>query len=108
MLELATMGGARSLALDGEIGSIEVGKKADIILIDMGEMDSEPIIDPLYAIAACTTGRDVHTVLVDGEVVMRDRRFTRIDPDEIKAALRVRMPLIMERFEAAMAGAANT
>jgi 5-methylthioadenosine/S-adenosylhomocysteine deaminase len=105
LFEVATMGGARSLSMDKEIGSLEVGKRADIILLDKASMDQFPDHDPLYTLSACSTGRDVRTVIIDGDIVMRDRQLMHIDQEDIKAQLQARLPSIMERFEAAMAHA---
>jgi len=100
--EVATLGGARAPSMDREVGSLEVGKRADIVLVDSEQLDHVPVYDPLYALAACVIGSDVNTVLVDGEIVLRDRRLTRVDQDEIAALLRRRLPRIMERFDAVL------
>jgi 5-methylthioadenosine/S-adenosylhomocysteine deaminase len=99
LLRIATTGGARALGLASEIGSIEVGKRADLILCEASEMDQAPVYDPLFVAATVTVGRDVRTVVVDGKVVMKNREILTVDVEEIKARLAVRRPIIMERFE---------
>ncbi len=78
-LEMATIGGARALNLAGTIGSLEVGKRADIIVIDL----SSPSIRPLYsiesAIVYAASGDDVVTTIVDGKILMQDRSVKTVD-----------------------------
>jgi 5-methylthioadenosine/S-adenosylhomocysteine deaminase len=77
VLRMATMGSARALGLEGEIGSLEVGKKADIILIDM----QQPHLVPVYEDSLVTelvhhvNGNDVDTAIVDGQVIMEGKEF---------------------------------
>ena len=81
VLKMATIGGAGVLGLEGRIGSIEVGKDADIILLDM----NKPHLTPLYncysqlVYAAC--GADTKTSIIGGKIVMRDRQLLTIDVD---------------------------
>jgi 5-methylthioadenosine/S-adenosylhomocysteine deaminase len=71
-LAMATREGARAIGLDEEIGSIEVGKKADMILIKMDAPRTLPTHDPHYALAFTGRGDDVRTTIVDGKVLMED------------------------------------
>jgi len=90
VLEMATIRGAKALGLDKEIGSIEEGKKADIILIDMRKPHLQPIHDPVSIIVYCANGSDVDTVIVGGKVIMRNRRIKTIsERDILKKALKV-------------------
>lgn len=100
LLAVATRGGARALGIDGEIGSLEVGKKADILLVDSTQMDQQPIYDPLFVASSVVVGRDVRTVIVNGDIVMKEREFLTVDIEEIKARLASRGPELMARFEA--------
>ena len=102
LIHIAANGGARALAIESEIGSLEVGKKADIVLVTADDMDQVPVADPLFTVANTVVGRDVQTVIVDGEVVMQDRALLSVDLDQIKAQLEARMPVLLERFEAAI------
>ena len=99
LLRIATMGGARALGLQGEIGSIETGKRADLMLCIATDMDQAPVYDPLFAAANVVVGRDVETVIVDGKLVMKDREVLAVDIEKIRARLDERRPIIMERFE---------
>ncbi|OYT51333.1 MAG: hypothetical protein B6U73_02245 [Desulfurococcales archaeon ex4484_204] len=90
VLEMATIGGARALGLDGEVGSIEAGKKADITIIDMDGVHVRPIHDVVNAIVYCSSSADVDTVVVDGKVVMRGRRILTVNEGEVlREALRL-------------------
>lgn len=82
-LEMATIDAARALLWDDEIGSIEVGKKADLIILDMQRANWVPVHDfsivPNLVYAA--DGGDVETTIVDGKILMEDRQFTTLDVD---------------------------
>ncbi|AYG02516.1 amidohydrolase family protein [Gryllotalpicola protaetiae] len=79
VVDMATRGGAKALGLDGVVGSLEAGKKADVVLVKSGDPTMFPIVNP-YGHVALQAGRgDVHTVLVDGQVVKLDHRLVGID-----------------------------
>jgi 5-methylthioadenosine/S-adenosylhomocysteine deaminase len=73
-LEMATLGGARALGLDHEIGSLEPGKRADIAVFDMRGPHFQAMHKPISGLVCCARGSDVHMVLVDGRIVWRDGR----------------------------------
>ena len=79
VLEMATMGGARALGMDREIGSIEPGKRADIIVVGMRRARQTPRYDALSHLVYATRGDDVETTIVDGRVLMRDRKMLTLD-----------------------------
>jgi 5-methylthioadenosine/S-adenosylhomocysteine deaminase len=87
-LEMATIEGARALGLEREIGSIEVGKRADFILVDLADPRFAPGNDLARHLAYAGRAADVTTTVVDGEVLMEDRRLTRLDTAAIAAACR--------------------
>jgi len=78
-LALATMGGATALGLEREIGSIEVGKRADLVVLDYRAFGLTPQLDPIQNLVYHAHARDVETVLVDGRVVVDDRRLVFAD-----------------------------
>jgi 5-methylthioadenosine/S-adenosylhomocysteine deaminase len=87
VLKMATVEGARALGLDREIGSIEVGKLADLILINADRPHTTPRPDPISTVVYAATAGDVETVIIDGRIVMRDGKLTTIDELQvIKAA----------------------
>jgi 5-methylthioadenosine/S-adenosylhomocysteine deaminase len=82
VVEMATINGARSLGLHDRIGSLEVGKKADIIIIDHNKVHTTPIYNPYSHIVYSITGHDVETVIINGRVVMRNRSLLTLDEKE--------------------------
>jgi 5-methylthioadenosine/S-adenosylhomocysteine deaminase len=82
---MATRGGARSCLAEREIGSLEVGKKADIILLDRGAWGFIPLNDPIRQLAYSVTSEAVTHTIVAGQVLMRDRVITVLDEAAIKA-----------------------
>ena len=88
VLKMATSEGARALGLDGEIGTIEKGKKADLIVVDMNRPHLVPLYNPVSNLVYSAGGADVKDVVVDGRVLMKDRTFQTLDPIEIMARVR--------------------
>lgn len=82
-LRMATIEGAKAIGLQDEIGSIEVGKKADLILLNLNQIHSLPHPDLVSTIVYSTQPSDVETVLIDGQVVMQDRRLLTLDESAI-------------------------
>jgi len=76
-LELATINGARALGLESEIGSLEIGKRADIAIFDMTGPHLHVVHKPISNFVTCGRGADAHTVMVDGQIVFENRRFSR-------------------------------
>lgn len=83
VIKMATINGAKALGLEEEIGSIEIGKKADIILIDMDKAHIYPIHNLISAIVYSAQGSDVDTVIIDGKIVMENRIINTIDKRNI-------------------------
>ena len=79
LVRMATINGARALQLDHMIGSLKVGKRADIIILDADSPSLTPNFDPHTTIATCVTRADVRHVIVDGDIVVRDRKCLTID-----------------------------
>jgi 5-methylthioadenosine/S-adenosylhomocysteine deaminase len=73
-LRMATLDGARALGMDKLIGSLEPGKRADLIAVSMNAARQTPMYDPLSHLVYVTRGDDVRTTIVNGRVLMRDRR----------------------------------
>ena len=99
LLTMATAGGAKALGRGAELGSLEVGKRADLLLIDSSRLDLQPVYDPTFTAARGVTGSDVETVIVGGRTVMKDGRVLTIDEDQLRARLDRQWPAIMDRFE---------
>jgi 5-methylthioadenosine/S-adenosylhomocysteine deaminase len=77
--KMATIGGAKVLGMDKLIGSVETGKKADIILVDMNQPHLTPLYNCYSQLVYATRGADVKTSIIDGRIVMKDRQFRTID-----------------------------
>jgi len=90
VLEMATIGGARVLGLEREIGSIEAGKRADLIVVGVKRARQTPLYDPISHLVYATHGDDVETTIVNGKILMRDRRVETLDESSVlKEANRV-------------------
>ena len=85
VLEMATLHGARALGLEDEIGSLEPGKRADLVLFDLDLPEWRPLLDPVNTLVYSASGASVRTVLVDGRVLLDDRRVTMIDERQVLA-----------------------
>ena len=97
VLAMATLGGARALGLEAEIGSIEPGKRADLAVVDLsGPHCAPPGDDPHATLVYCARASDVTQVLVSGRVVVRDRALLTLDA----AALARKAPAEMRRLAA--------
>jgi 5-methylthioadenosine/S-adenosylhomocysteine deaminase len=88
VVEMATIDGARALHMEKEIGSLEAGKKADIILISLDEPNAVPMYDIYAQLAYALKGSDVATVVIGGHIVMRDRKLLTVNEEEAMAKAR--------------------
>src|SRR6185436_28546 len=87
--ELATIGGARALHMEKEIGSIEKGKRADVVLVNRDALNQIPLYNIYSDLVYATKASDVETVIINGRVVMRNRRLLTLDEAAIKEGARV-------------------
>ena len=78
-LRMATIDGARAIGMDKMLGSLEPGKRADLIVVSMRGARQTPIYDPISHLVYVSRGDDVRTTIVNGKVLMRDRRVTTLD-----------------------------
>lgn len=97
VLRMATIGGAKALGLDSLCGTIEVGKRADLILVDIDTAHLQPVNEIFSQIVHCAKASDVKTVIVDGEILMRDRQLTRLDGQKILAEAKLANRDLMQR-----------
>jgi 5-methylthioadenosine/S-adenosylhomocysteine deaminase len=97
VLRMATAGGAKALGLDSACGTVEVGKRADLILVDIDTVHNQPVNDIFSQLVHCAKASDVQTVMVDGEILMRDRQLHRIDERHVLADAKVAHRDLMER-----------
>jgi 5-methylthioadenosine/S-adenosylhomocysteine deaminase len=83
IFEMQSIGAARAVAMEDELGSIEVGKRADIVIRNRNFGEAHPDLDPIREIALIGRSKSVDTVIVDGEVVLRRGSAQRIDEQEV-------------------------
>jgi 5-methylthioadenosine/S-adenosylhomocysteine deaminase len=88
-LRLATIDGARALGLDSEIGSLEVGKRADVAVVRLERLHTTPVKDVVSALVYSTETDDVDTVIIDGRIVMRDGKLLTIEESETIASAKL-------------------
>lgn len=83
VLEMATINGAKALLYDQEIGSLEVGKKADIIIVNPNEIDSLPLHHPIGNLVYSMNSRNVESSMCNGEWIMKNRQLVHINEEEL-------------------------
>ncbi len=96
-LEMCTIDGARALGMEAEIGSLESGKKADIVLVDLARPHMYPLHMPVFRLVCFANGNDVSTVIVDGRVLMEDRVVRSIDEGEVLDTAQAEAELMLDR-----------
>jgi len=87
-LEMATIDGARALGMETTIGSLEAGKRADLLIVSMASARQTPLYDPVSHLVYVTRGDDVRTTIVNGRVLMRDRKVLTLDSRQVLADAR--------------------
>ena len=88
VLKMATMNGAKAIGFEGELGEIREGALADLILVNLNEPQFIPANNIISGLVYSSTGAEVDTVLVDGRVLMENRKLTTIDEQEVFAEVR--------------------
>lgn len=98
LLELATRGGAEAIGMDKEIGSLEKGKKADVITVDLNNPFLTPTRDPITSFVLYGSSRDIDNVLVDGRFLKKDGQLTTIDMGKTLDMAQDRVEFIIDKF----------
>ena len=83
-LEMATINGARAMGLDSDLGSLEVGKLADLIAVDLSALEQQPVYNPISQLVYTQVGNAVSHSWINGRMVMDNRRLTTLNIDEIR------------------------
>ena len=83
VLGMATLDGARALGMEDQIGSLEAGKRADLIVVSTARARMTPIYDPTSHLVYVARGDDVTTTIVNGKVLMRDRKVLTLDEETV-------------------------
>jgi 5-methylthioadenosine/S-adenosylhomocysteine deaminase len=98
-LEMATIGGARVLGQQARIGSLEAGKRADLIVVGMSKARQQPLFDPISQIVYASRGDDVETTIVNGKVLMRDRKVLTLDESKVLSEARAAADLVRKAIQ---------
>lgn len=98
VLRMATIDGAKTLSWERQIGSIEVGKMADVAVIDFDKPHLYPLYNETSHIVYAVRGADVETVLINGRIVMENREVTTLDVNEVKEKARKAKETLLERL----------
>lgn len=97
LIKMATLGGAKALQLEDEIGTIDEGKKADIILIDIDQPHITPTHNLIKTFVGALNSNDVNDVIIDGKLIMKDREMLTLDEEKIKYNSRKRLQSIKQK-----------
>jgi len=87
-LRMATLNGARALGLEQQIGSLEIGKQADLVAFDLSGLAQQPVYDPVSQLLYACSRHEVRHVWVDGKPLVEDGRLTRLDEHELNERAR--------------------
>ena len=88
VLKMGTINGAKVLGIDNITGSLEVGKRADLIIIDVNKPHLTPMYNPYSHLAYSANGSDVDTVIIDGKIILRERKFLNLDLEKVMLDIR--------------------
>jgi 5-methylthioadenosine/S-adenosylhomocysteine deaminase len=98
-LEMATIGGARVLGQHARVGSLEPGKRADLIIVGMSKARQTPLFDPVSQIVYASRGDDVETTIVNGKILMRDRKVLTLDEARVLSEARAAADLVRKAVQ---------
>ena len=99
IVKMGTMGGARAIGMERELGSIEEGKKADLVIVETDSVNMFPCYNPYSALVYSANASNVDTVMVDGEVLVRGKRLLRDSLEGIREELEMEMGPFMKAAE---------
>src|SRR5687768_571444 len=98
-LEMATLGGARVLGQHARVGSLEPGQRADVIVVGMAKARQTPLFDPVSQIVYASRGDDVETTIVNGRILMRERKLLTLDEARVLSDARVAAELVRKAVQ---------
>jgi 5-methylthioadenosine/S-adenosylhomocysteine deaminase len=99
LLRMATIDGAKALGLDRVVGSLEAGKRADLIVVDLGKAHVQPVFDLPSTVVYASRAGDVSLTVVDGKVLWDGKRVTTLDEAKVLAAARVWREKVLKSLE---------
>jgi 5-methylthioadenosine/S-adenosylhomocysteine deaminase len=97
LLEMVTVDAAQALSLEGQVGALAPGHLADVIVVNLGTLHTTPAFDVADAVVFGCSGRDVRTVVVDGQVVVEESRLTQVDEATIIERARATSAALLDR-----------
>jgi 5-methylthioadenosine/S-adenosylhomocysteine deaminase len=97
ILEVSTIKAAKALGIDHLVGSIEPGKKADLVLIDIKSIGMSPALLPIKNLVYSTSSSCVDTVIINGRTILKERKFSLIDPLETVEEAENQAPKILDK-----------
>ncbi|MEM3580730.1 MAG: amidohydrolase family protein, partial [Candidatus Bathyarchaeia archaeon] len=100
VLKMATLDGARALCWENEIGSIEAGKKADLVIINFEKPHLCPLYNEFSHLVYATKSADVETVIINGKIVMENRRPTTLNVEKIMKMVEKAKNRLLEKLQA--------
>jgi len=99
MLRMATIDAAKALYKDKELGSLEIGKRADLTILDCNSIEAQPLYNPYSQVIYALGGRAVRDVVINGELVLRDKKLTRLDEAELINTAKNYRTMILKELE---------
>jgi len=99
VIEMATIGGAVAMGIDNIVGSLESGKRADVILIDMHELGLTPAVNPVSNLVYSGSGQSVDTVIVNGKILMRHKQLLTLDIETVMNNAKTHIVNLLERAD---------
>ncbi len=97
ILEMVTNSGGKALGMEDRIGSIEVGKKADLILVRMNNIETIPLFSIPNQLVYSTDGHNVETVIIDGKIVLKNRQLSHVDEEKLISKSQLKAKRIAEK-----------
>jgi cytosine/adenosine deaminase-related metal-dependent hydrolase len=98
VLRMATMGGAHALGISDEVGSLEIGKRADLAIVDLKRLHTTPRPEDITSVLVYSVqSSDVTTVIIDGAIVMRDRELQTLNENDVIEDANREAELLMKR-----------
>lgn len=97
VMEMATIDGAKALGMEKQVGSLEAGKKADLAILNLATPFTTPVLHPVSTLVYSATGDEVETVIINGQIVMQDKKVLTMNEQEVLAKVQERALSLAER-----------
>ncbi len=107
VMRMATLGGARCIGCEKDIGALEIGKKADFVIFDMDTLPFTPRQNLLHQLVFCESGASIDTVVVDGRIICEKGKIRTLDEDKIRQEVKEKRAVLLDKITSASKGASN-